>query len=262
MQRKHKKHLSIVVGVYVSVLILLIGCTVAYIFSKNQPVTNAEFEKSFVVTTGQTITIQDNDTDVTFKITDIENADNAGCRRDNAYDSPSSGTETGVSLSCFTRVSTLLTVNEQSYKGVALDGGMVDMSFSQNGAYELVPYTIELEREAGGGTQYRATIHRLAHQTVDLNEEFVLKNDEIATLYNESGTGIRISFKTCGMDTSCLDSTTYIHNDYQSSNYISYEKQSQYKAIINSAVAKDGIQIRLVESDDATFAKFVFEKTK
>lgn len=261
MQRKNKKLIGIVVGVYVLVLVLLLGLTVAYILSKNHPVTNAELEKSFTVSEGQTVTVLDKDTAVAFTITDIHIADDDACSRDNKFDSPNSGAVEGVSMNCFTRISTELSYNGRSYRGVVLNSGTADMTFSENGAYDLIPYTIQLETENNSKTQYNATIHRLASQMVNLNQEFTLKKDELATLKNEAGTGIHLSFKVCGNNTPCLDSSTYIHNEHQFADFRTNEKPTWYKAISNSVIAKDGIQLRLLESDDATYAKFVFEKT-
>lgn len=224
--------------------------------------TSANFDVAYPLKPRQHIVINDGSTVVNFEIAEITKPDNDGCRRDENREVDTAAS-IGVSMSCFTRFDTILRVDNRHYRGVSLDEGIVDLSFPENGAYELIPYEVTITASSTHKTP-NVTIHKLPKQVVRYGQAVTLKNGEIATLDGDDQTGIRVAFTTCGgvdlPTVSCLREQSYIHGEQPLHSLVSYDKKEPYKATPGNTVSIGKERIRVIDSDNTSYVTVIFEK--
>ena len=242
----------------VAAMLCLAGA-VGYIVYKNissdsSGFSNFEFDTDFSLRRNQAAVLGDGNDLIKFRFTDIK---------------PPSNPSADCTELCHDQLPTITTELEYAgriYKGKATSKtGYVDMSFEQNGAYALVPYTIQLagiDFDNRSGT-VKITQKKIA--TVQFGEEFTVQNDGIAVL-TPGKTGLHINFGVCGFDSPCIqDIDYYVNDEYASLPPFGLKDpkatpESQYASKPGSYADHGDIRLRLVESDDATYATFVFEK--
>jgi hypothetical protein len=138
-----------------------------------------------------------------------------------------------------------------------------DMSFEENGAYPLIPYNVELVRSnlPHSGT---IKITKNNFMKVELGKQFTLKNGGIAALPSGK-TGVHIIFGTCGISAHCMrDVDFYVDDEWVSVPLgfadVGASPALQFASKDGNFVEHNDIRLRLIESDDTTYATFVLEK--
>lgn len=239
-------------------IVLILSClAVAYrldIFSKN---TEISLNTEMTLRVNENAIINDSGQTIKFRFTDIQPGDPSS-QPCGPYDICTSGMPT---------VSAELTYSGNVYRGSTFSPiGLLSLgSYTSSGQHEIVPYSItitDMNYKKSTGT---VKIEKIDHIQVALGEQFTLQNGGLAIL-DPGNTGVRISFATCGFGTPCISSLDYIlNNERVTLPYMySYEEimskvGKQYVAKAGAYVEKDGIRLRLIESDDKTYATFIFE---
>lgn len=222
---------------------------IVYQKTQNPPELYIEFNQNFNLQVGQTATLGSGSETIKFRFTELKPPSNPDARCEEL---------------CSQRLPTIM--SELEYAGKTLKGtsasetGIIDMSYEENGAYPLVPYIIELVgADLNKGTA-TVKITQKQLQQVELGMQFTLEDDGVAALV-PARTGVHIRFGSCGYDSSCIqDVDLYVDGEYIDTTQAFTTPELQFASDDGAYIAHDGIRLRLVESDDHTYATFVFEK--
>lgn len=213
-----------------------------------------KFDTDVEISVGQKISGHDEDKTFSFEIVSAKANNGNKCVSD-----PAAG-----ACAPTQDIKTQLRLGDTAYKGIAYGQGQVDMSFSENGAYSLLPYTVEIVEANEAYTSFVVNIHKLEYKAVAIGEAFTIHNNGIGVLAGDPGTGVHVGFGVCGTDTPCIRTfDAYVKNEIviQAWSHFHYDDTGRYyRARAGGSVEQNGIRLKLLESDDKTYAKFVFEK--
>lgn len=241
------------------VLVLLVVLAIGFagykvykagVFEKGK---TASFNEDISLRLNQAVTIKDGNEVVKFRFTKLEPPSNpdAACPE--------------LCTDVLPIIKTEFEYANKKYEGTSYgDGGGIDMSFKQNGAYPLVPYVIELV-DTNLKSNGVVRITKKDFINAELGRQFTLKDDGVAALV-PGKTGVHISFSICGFNSPCIhDIDYYVNDEYVSVVPFGFaaskaSPELQYSSRDGSSVEHNGIRLRLIESDDKTYATFVFEE--
>ena len=214
---------------------------------------SSSLDKDFVLPFNKTAELKDGNETIKFRFTEYRPASNQQCPE--------------LCRGMFPEVDAELEYAGKTYKGTGQvgDGSGFDWSYDQNGAYVLIPYSIELVRSnfPGSGT---LKISKLEFSKITLGKEFTLHDGGVAAL-TPGKTGVYVGFGICGIDTHCIRSIDFYVDDkyieiYGLTNVSGGGGVNQYEAIKGGSVEGGGLRLRLVDSDNTSFVTFVLEKSK
>lgn len=215
---------------------------------------NIEFNQNLNLRLNQTATLGSGSDAIKFRFTKLEPPTNPNAQCEEL---------------CMDVLPTIMTELEyagKTFKGTSTSEiGGIDMSFEENGAYPLIPYNIELVSADFGKRSGTVRITQKQFTQVELGKQFTLKNDGVGAL-TPGKTGVHIAFGICGIDKSCIRETDFYVND-QFVDVFPFgfadpkaSPELQFASKDGSYIDHDGVRLRLIESDDKTYATFVLEK--
>lgn len=215
---------------------------------------NIDFDQKIELRLNQTATLGNGNEAIKFRLTKLEPPVNPNAQCEEL---------------CWDVLPTIMT--ELEYAGKTFEGtstsevGGIDMSFEENGAYVLVPYNIELISVDFSKHSGTVKISQKKFAKVEYGKQFTLGNDGVVAV--EPGkTGVHIGFGICGFNSSCIrDIDFYVNDEYVSVFPIGLADpkatpELQFASKDGSSVEHGGVRLRLIESDDKTYATFVLEK--
>lgn len=211
------------------------------------------FDEDITLPLHKTVILKDENESIKFRFTELKLASdpNAKCEE--------------LCREVLPTINIELEYSGKTFKGTSLSesAASFDMSIEENGAYPLLPYNIELVRSdlPHSGT---IRITKKNFMKVELGKQFTLKNDGVAALV-PGKTGVHIRFGTCGISVPCMrDIDFYVDDEYVPVPLgfadMGSSPELQFASKDGSYVEHDGIRLRLIESDDKTYATFVLEQ--
>lgn len=214
---------------------------------------SAKFEKDVKLKVNQKAVFSDNGGRPTLRVTKLEppKDPNARCVE--------------LCTSNLPTIETELEFGGNSYKGQLLSSvGYIDMSYEENGAYKLIPYAIKIVGTDLDKYEYvTVKVHKKEQVKADIGKQFTLRNGGIAVL-EPMETGAHVAFGLCGFNAPCIhDLDVVIGGKEISGAYRAFKyrnAKNYHRAKPGTSVERDGIRLRLINSDDKTYATFVFEK--
>lgn len=214
-----------------------------------------EFNQDIQLKLHQTATLTDGDKTIKFRFTEIKPPSNPNAHCDELC--------TGM----LPTVRTELEYLGKTYEGTATTEvtSSLDMSFEKNGAYPLVPYNIELVSTDFGTPSGTVKITKKEFVQAELGKQFTVHNDGVAALV-PGKTGMHIEFGTCGLNSPCIQNVDFYVDDEYVTVPLGFTDPNatpalQFASKDGSYAEHNGTRLRLVESDDKTYATFVFEKS-
>lgn len=215
---------------------------------------NIEFNQNLNLQLNQTATLGNGNEAIKFRFTKLE---------------PPSNPHAQCEELCMDVLPTIMTELEyagKTFKGTSTsEVGGIDMSFEENGAYVLVPYTVELVSVDFSKHSGTVKITQKNFTKVEFGKQFTLENDGVAAV--EPGkTGVHIGFGVCGVNSPCIrDIDFYVNDEYVSVFPLGLADpkatpEFQFASKDGSHIEQNGVRLRLIESDDKTYATFVLEK--
>lgn len=222
----------------------------------NMPATSVPaFNQTFKLRVNDPITLKHENGTITFRINRLE-------------EPPANHSESSCADLCtdmLPKIETELEYAGKVIKGtVAMLPSPVDMSFSENGAYDLIPYSFMIDNADYGKGVASITIKPLKLLIVEPGKQFTVHGDEIAALSGRK-TGVKIYFGTCGFGANCMRNIYFYANDTLANgtfeaDYRTVKPELQYASVDGSVIKGNGYNLRLVDSDDKTYATMVIEK--
>ena len=179
----------------------------------------------------------------------------------------------GVSVSEMPTILAELEYAGKTFKATSMSKtGNMDMSYSENGAYGIIPYNIELINVDFDNKSATVKITKKDYINVEFGKQFTLKDNEIAILEPKK-TGVHVKFgNNCNDNyrSNCFTNIeSYINgkpvyiNPMMSSitpSDMEIIPEMDFPSKNGSFDELDGIRLKLIKSDNKTYATFIFEK--
>lgn len=203
----------------------------------------------------QTATLTDGDKTIKFRFTELKppSNPNAHCEE--------------LCTDILPTIRTELEYIGRTYQGTstAETASRLDMSFEKNGAYPLVPYNIELVSTDFKTPTGTVKITKKQFVQAELGKQFTVNDDGVAALV-PGKTGMHIEFGTCGLNAPCIRNVDFYVDDEYVTVPLGFAAPNaspalQFASKDGNYAEHNGTRLRLVESDDKTYATFVFEKS-
>lgn len=227
------------------------------IFKRITKSTDYGFDKEITLPTNKVVALKDGDETIKFRLTNIYSGsrtepkcpNNALCLRDDP------DVKAGMEYAG-------MTFSGSSGPGI---GGSFYLNDVEGVTNKLLPYDVEM---LGSDFRRVSTVKIIKKNFIkaELGKPFTLKNGGVAAL--EPGKiGVNLWISICGgTATTCIDDINFYVDgesvEMSFRNIVDYRTNPElyYGSRDGSSAEHKGIRLRLLESDDKTYATFVFEK--
>lgn len=244
--------MSILVIIAVSILGLLL------FFPPKLP-NRAAFDQEITLQTRQAAIIGSGEDMITFRFTEMKPPEKS-------IDPASPHILMGADASMFPRLYGELEYAGKKMKGTLLSTtGSFEFSYHENGAYPLIPYDIQVLDVDFAKHIGTIKITQKKFTKIELGAPFTLKDDGVAALV-PGKTGVHVNFGICGFDSPCAknlefwvdDEYVNIPHNFRDSGA---DPERQFVSKEGAAVEHGNLRLRLIKTDDHTYATFVLENS-